>query len=393
MARADKPYRVYKGGRAKGGVPTLTRRPRPKPARPAQDGRPPERYRGPGPVRRERRFGPGRIVFLTVILLILLLIGWTVAGYLAVRSGVQKANSRLSPAAKGQLAPQDGLLISTPSMILVIGSDHSTHPTRRGNRLADTIMVIRTDPEHHSMSYLSIPRDLEVDVPGYGHEKINSSLPLGGPSLTIRTVREAFGFDVNHVILLDMTNFKDVIDALGGVEIDVPEKILSNKFDCPYKAPRCAEWDGWRFEKGKQTMDGRRALVYSRVRTNQLDASDNDVTRGGRQQAVADAVGDKIASFGTFLKLPFVGDSLAAPLVTDLTAAEFLRLGWVRFRADSSRSIHCRLGGEPASFGGESVLLGSEDNVEVVAMFLRRSAPQPPPKGALYDGGCTRRPG
>ena len=119
-------------------------------------------------------------------------------------------------------------------------------------------------------------------------------------------------------------------------------------------------------------MDGRRALVYARIRTNQLNAADNDVTRVGRQQAVADAVGDKIASVGTFLRLPFFGDSLAAPLVTDLSAWELAQFGWVRFRADASRSLHCRLGGEPSSFGGESVLLGSEDNVDVIAMFLRR---------------------
>ena len=128
-------------------------------------------------------------------------------------------------------------------------------------------------------------------------------------------------------------------------------------------------------------MDGRRALVYSRIRTNKLDPSDNDLTRGARQQQVAAAVGDKIASFGTFLRLPFIGDSLAAPLTTDLTAGELVKLGWVRFRADSSRSLHCRLGGEPASIGGESVLLGSEDNLEVIAMFLRRTARAPAAEG------------
>jgi anionic cell wall polymer biosynthesis LytR-Cps2A-Psr (LCP) family protein len=140
-------------------------------------------------------------------------------------------------------------------------------------------------------------------------------------------------------------------------------------------------------------MDGRRALVYSRIRTNQLDPSDTDITRASRQQAVADAVGDEIASVGTFLRLPFVGDSLAAPLVTDLTAGELARLGWVRFRADDGRSIHCRLGGDSSTIGGESFILGSEDNVSVVSMFLGRTAPVPPAKGNLYAPGCTRRAG
>jgi anionic cell wall polymer biosynthesis LytR-Cps2A-Psr (LCP) family protein len=138
-------------------------------------------------------------------------------------------------------------------------------------------------------------------------------------------------------------------------------------------------------------MDGKRALVYSRIRENRLDPSDNDITRGARQQQVADAVGSKIASFGTFLRLPFIGDSIAAPIATDMSAWQLSQLGWVRFRADSGQSLHCRLGGDPQTIGGESVIVGSEDNVNVVSMILRRSAPLPPAKGTLYGPGCTRR--
>jgi hypothetical protein len=172
--------------------------------------------------------------------------------------------------------------------------------------------------------------------------------------------------------------------------VDVPKRILSNRFDCPYKPARCRDWEGWRFEKGTQHMDGQRALVYSRIRTNRLDPSDTDISRGTRQQAVANAVGDEIASVGTFLKLPFMGDELAAPLATDLSAWELMQLGWVRFRSGDN-SVRCRLGGEPSSSGGESVLLGSEDNVAVISMWLGSSAPLPPPKGTLYGAGCTRR--
>ena len=346
MARADKPYRVYRGGRATGGVPTLTRRPRPTPKPPAGDGRPPpERYRGPGPAKRERRWGPGRIIPIAIVLLVLLLIGWTVAGYLSVRSGVQKANDRLTPAAKGQLAPEDGLMISTPSTILMVGSDHSTHPTRRGNRLADTIMLIRTDPEHHRMSYLSIPRDLEVDVPGYGHEKINSSLPLGGPSLAIRTVREAFGFEINHIILLDMTSFKKVIDAVGGIDVDVRSPAVT-KHECPYpSAAKCRRWGGWRFGRGRQHMDGKRARIYARIRTNDLNRAEGDLNRVGRQQQVLQATLAKMVGAGTFVRLPFVGDELVSPLTTDLSTPQVFQLGWLRFRASKDRTIYCRLGG------------------------------------------------
>jgi polyisoprenyl-teichoic acid--peptidoglycan teichoic acid transferase len=379
MARPDKPYRVYRGGRATGGVPTLTRRPRPAQPPPERDGRPPAaEYRGPGPVKRERRFGPGRIVFLTIILVILLAIGWTIAGYLSVRSGVQKANERLSPAAKGQLAPEDGLMLSTPSMTLVVGSDHSTHPTRRGNRLADSIMLIRTDPDHQRMSYLSIPRDLVVDVPGYGHEKINSALPLGGTQLMIRTVREAFGFDINHVILLDMTSFKEVIDALGGIEVDVRAPAVT-KHECPYpSAAKCRRWGGWRFGRGRQHMDGKRARIYARIRENDLNPAEGDLNRTGRQQQVLQATLGKMVSAGTFVRLPFIGEDLVSPLTTDLSTPQVFQLGWLRFRASKDRTTYCRLG----------VTGDGDDNASVLLMFTGRSAIQPP--SPISGAGCLK---
>jgi polyisoprenyl-teichoic acid--peptidoglycan teichoic acid transferase len=378
MAREDKPYRVYKGGRAKGGVPTLTRRPRAAPSKPTADGRPPEQYRGPGTAKRERRWGPGRIIFVAVILTILLLIGWSIAGYLAVRSGVQEANDRLSDRAKAQLTPQDGLMISTPSTILVVGSDHSTHPTRRGNRLADSIMLIRTDPERHRLSYLSVPRDLQVDIPGFGHEKVNSALPLGGPSLMIRTIREAFGFDINHVIVLDMTSFKDVIDALGGIDVDVRSPAVT-KHECPYpSAERCRRWTGWRFGRGIQHMDGKRARIYARIRNNDLAPGEGDLNRTGRQQQVLQATLGKMVGVGTFIRLPFIGDELVSPLATDLTTPQVFQLGWLRFRASKDSTTYCRLG----------VTGDGDDNAAVLFMFTGRSAIQPPNPSS--GAGCLR---
>jgi LCP family protein required for cell wall assembly len=304
---------------------------------------------------------------------------WGILGYLSFSSGVDEANERLPRRAENRLAKGGGSLFSDPATILVIGTDGGKAPGRSDARRSDSLLLLRTDPSRHRLSYLSIPRDLRVDIPGYGSAKINAANQIGGPALTIATVRALTGLPIEHVVIVDFDGFRELIDAVGGIDVEVPRKIRSNPFDCPYTPARCRDWQGWRFEKGEQHMDGRRALIYSRIRTNTLNSADNDVTRVGRQQAVAEAVGDKIASVGTFFRLPFSGDSLAAPLVTDLSAWELAQLGWVRFRADSGRSLHCRLGGEPSSFGGESVLLGSEDNVAVIAMFLGRSAPLAPP--------------
>jgi polyisoprenyl-teichoic acid--peptidoglycan teichoic acid transferase len=379
MAVGDKPYRLYRGGRVKGKVP-LDRsvRPASKPT-PAPGERPPRRRR------------IGRWVVLALVGLVVLAVVWGILGYRSFSNGVDQANERLPRAARGALARHDGSLLSDPATILVIGTDGGRAPGREDARRSDSLLLLRTDPGTHRLSYLSIPRDLRVEVPGFGTSKINAANQLGGPGLTIRTVRALTGLPIHHVVVVDFDGFKELIDALGGIDVNVPKPILSNAFDCPYKPARCREWEGWRFAKGVQHMDGRRALVYSRIRTNQLDGADTDVSRGGRQQAVADAVGDEIASFSTFLRLPFSGDSLAAPLATDLSAWELLQLGWVRFRADDGKSLNCRLGGEPASIGGESVLLGSEGNVDVVSMFLQRSAPVPPQKGTPFGAGCTRR--
>jgi LCP family protein required for cell wall assembly len=379
MAVGDKPYRLYRGGRTKGRVPLERKTPRPdEPGQPAAP-------KAPG----RKRWGLWIALGLVVILV--LVVAWGVLGYLSFSSGVDEANDRLPRRAWKQLAPQKGSLLSDPTTLLVIGTDGGSAPGRGDARRSDSLLLIRTDPGKHRLSYLSIPRDLRVDIPGSGSGKINSANQFGGPALTIATVRALTGVPIQHVVVVDFDGFKDMIDALGGIDIIVPKPILSNRFDCPYPPKRCQDWKGWRFGKGRQHMDGRRALVYSRIRTNQLDPSDTDISRTGRQQAVAEAVGNKVASVGTFSRLPFIGDSLAAPVATDLSAWELAKLGWVRFRADDGRALHCRLGGDPATIGGESVLLGSEDNVDVISMFLRQSAALAPRKGFPYAAGCTRR--
>jgi LCP family protein required for cell wall assembly len=249
-------------------------------------------------------------------------------------------------------------------------------------------MVLRTDPSRHRLAYLSIPRDLRVGIPGYGEQKINAAMQIGGPKLVVRTIQGLTGnaLRINHVMIVDFANFKNLIDNIGGIDITVPAPILSNKFDCPYDAAGCARWKGWRFAKGRQHMDGKRALIYSRIRENQLDPRDTDITRGGRQQAVLRAALHKLLGVGTFLKLPFNGKSLLEPLTTDLSAWQFLQLGWVLKRADDGKALHCRLGGTAA--GGD--IVGSEDNIAVVAEVTGRAQPQPPrPGGGLFSPGCV----
>lgn len=386
MARGEKPYRVYRAGRSRAKLPTLPRPPKGS----GRDGRGPTGRDAPNSPRR-RRFGWGPRIALVVLLLVALLVVWGVTSFLSFRNGVEEANARIDARTRAALVPQDGLLLSTPTVVLLLGTDHANRSDRATARRSDSILLVRTDPARGRTYYLSIPRDLLVTLPGIGEAKINAAYQVGGAPLAIRAVRTFTGLPVNHLALVDFDSFEQLIDGVGGVDVDVPAPIVSNRFDCPLKTDaQCRRWKGWRFGKGEQHMDGRRALVYSRIRLNQLDPRESDITRGERQQQVLDALATKLTSPGTLIRLPTLGDDLMRPLATDLTAWQLAQLGWRKFRA--SGTIHCRLGGDAASIGGQSFLNPSEDNRNVVAMFLGVTAPQPPrPGSGLYGPGCIRR--
>jgi LCP family protein required for cell wall assembly len=388
MAPGDKPYRVYRGGRSKGNVPL-------KRKSGASGGR--RTTAGESAGSRSRRLrvprlglghgGWKRRALIGFILLFVLVLLWAIAGYLSLNSGAKKANERLGGKAKQALTPTHGLMLSSASNILVLGTDHNKTAERQGINHSDSIMIVHTDPSRHRIVYLSIPRDLRINVPGHGDDRINVAFQIGGAPLAIKTVAAYTGLPVNHVIVVDFSQFRELIDALGGVDINVPKPIFTYPFDCPYTAARCTSWQGYRFAKGVQHMNGRRALVYSRIRKNRLDPSETDVTRGARQQQVVQAVLSKITSPMTMIKLPWVGDDLLKPMASDLSAAQLMQLGWIKLRASST--LHCRLGGDSQSFGGALEIAPSDDNFSVIQMVEGAKPARAPATSSLYAPGCS----
>ena len=391
MADGEKPYRVYRGGRGRSKTPVATQPPPRKTPKGSANGR--SGYRGPRAPRPKRRGSRPRRIGLVLLGLVVLLVVWLALGFVALSRGVDAANADLPEAAKSALSKSDGIILTEPSFILLLGTDHAsaTSAGRTGLRNADSIMLVRTDPGRQRITYLSIPRDLRVEIPGFGFNRINAAYSFGGPRLMMRTIRRYTNLPVNHLAVVDFGRFEQLIDALGGVEVNVPAPVRTNRFDCPFKTPAaCRSWGGWRFGKGRQTLDGRRALVYSRVRQNELNPGENDLTRAERQQQVLQAIASKLTSIGTLARLPSVGDDLLAPLATDLTPTEFLQLGWLKFRSPADRAVHCRLGGDPAVIDGQQVIQPTEENYAVVAMVRGTTAPQPPlPGSGPYGPGCV----
>jgi LCP family protein required for cell wall assembly len=210
----------------------------------------------------------------------------------------------------------------TGSNILVLGSDvrtgESIDESQSGPGRSDTIMLVHS--AFGSVRKLSIPRDVEVDIPGHGVNKINAAYALGGPALTIETV-ESFlgnGLQVNHVVEVDFENFPDFIDSLGGVTVNNKSRICSPPFD--------NFWKGLNFKKGEIHLNGRRALGYARVRKNSCAPGEDDRARAARQQQVLSAIGSKVKSPSTFLRLPWVSWNAPRTLRSDMNGVQLMGL-------------------------------------------------------------------
>ena len=301
-------YKVYRSRRkplARGGD-LSSLRDRLSRNRDGGDSRPP-RERGP--------ITPGR-VFKWIALAIG---GWLLLSLVLFLISAQTQDG-VTPATERALSSGGSLF--TGSNILVLGSDvrtgDSIDESQSGPGRSDTIMLVHS--AFGSVRKLSIPRDVEVDVPGHGINKINAAYAFGGPALTIETV-ESFlgnGLQVNHVVEVDFKNFPDFIDSLGGVTVNNKSRVCSPPFD--------NFWKGLHFKKGEIHLNGERALGYSRVRKNNCAPAEDDRARAARQQEVLSAIGSQVKSPSTFLRLPWVSWNAPRTLRSDMNGFQLMGL-------------------------------------------------------------------
>ncbi len=161
-----------------------------------------------------------------------------------------------------------------PQTIIVLGSDRrfveiaTKAPTR-----SDTIILLRLDPSRGATAVMSLPRDLRVDIPGYGRRKINEAYALGGPKLTVETVRRLLNIPINHVVNVNFGGFQRAVNRLGCVYADIDRRYFN---DNSGPGERYAVID---VPAGYQRLCGKAALEYVRYRHD-----DNDIVRGARQQ-------------------------------------------------------------------------------------------------------------
>ena len=208
--------------------------------------------------------------------------------------------------------------------VLLLGTD-----ARPGEDISrtDTIVWVHLDGRTNRVSMLSFPRDLWVNIPGYGKNKINAAYPLGerkigsgyGPALLKETVGELVGQPIDHFVLINFDGFKTLIDKIGGIYVDVPKAIDDPAYPTDdYRTMKI------HFDAGRQLLDGDRALIYSRTRH-----ADSDFGRNQRQQQVLLAIFDRLREQGMLSQLTNVDqytDAISDYIRTDFSRSEMLSL-------------------------------------------------------------------
>jgi LCP family protein required for cell wall assembly len=276
-------------------------------------------------------------------------LGWILISFLAFAISAQLQAFKLSGEAKSALHGNPFLLVN-PQTILVIGTDarppeteQAGSPTKEcfeqqahgdsphspcsvGEFRADTLMLIRAGAG--KFNKLSIPRDTYAEIPGQTPEKINAAYAFGGAKSQIQAVENFLHIKIDHVAIIDFTGFENLIDAVGGVTVNVPHKI-------------CADISGGagggqggytlRLGKGEHTLDGQQALTYARIREpsecpgpgpSAFSLGYNDFNRERAQQEVINGIKNRLTDPlrlpYNFIKGPIIGWEAPKAFVSDM---------------------------------------------------------------------------
>jgi len=288
--------------------------------------------------------------------------GWLLLSLALFLISAQIQAKSTSDAAESALSG-GGFPLASPTTILVLGSDARQPGTMEpgadigGPSRADSIMLVRTGGGKSAK--LSIPRDTMVDIPGQGIDKINAAYAIGGPSLTINTVEQFLGIEINHVVEVSFGNFPDFIDALGGIDIE------TNCVKSDINGGTSNGGTSLRLKPGEHHLDGQDALTLARTRTNDCRPEETDLDRAKRQQDVLSAVRSRLLSPTTFLRLPWVAWQAPKAVQSDMRGFSLLGVaGGMAIGGDSKPVV---LGGLDAAGG---VGVSDEERAAAVEKFL-----------------------
>ncbi|MBB6698281.1 LCP family protein [Clostridium algidicarnis] len=188
---------------------------------------------------------------------------------------------------------------------------------------SDAIMILTVDKDTKKIKLSSIMRDCYVKIDGHGKDKLNHAYAFGGPELSIKTLNQNFNLNIKDYASVNFSHLQDIVDAMGGVEVDITKEELQSingmmneladidNYEPPYLS-----------SPGKQTLNGKQALAYSRTRY----IGNGDFDRADRQRTIINALFEKIKKAGV-LKYPSIVNTLLPLVETSMESSEILKLG------------------------------------------------------------------
>jgi LCP family protein required for cell wall assembly len=276
------------------------------------------------PPRRSRLRLLGRILFVLIVT-VLVIVGALVGGFwLWINESVSavRAHSPEARAAEKELAnPIPG----RPAVAMVVGDDKRPGTSRDAPSRSDTIMLIRADPTGRTVSMLSFPRDLSVEIPACKGNlpftgRINEAFTACGPRGTLKTVKKLTGVPINYLITVNFQGFRKIVNQLGGVYMDVDRRYFNDNSGLGY-GQTYAKID---LHPGYQRLTGKKALGYVRYRH-----TDSDLYRNARQQEFVKAIKQQVSSLSSIGAIPGIVRTITQNVEVGVGGGKSLEIGTV----------------------------------------------------------------
>ena len=260
-----------------------------------------------------------------------------------------------------------------PENILILGSDKRANLAEDPGR-SDTTMLLRLDPDREAIAVMSIPRDLKVEIPGYGTDKFNAAYTVGGPKLTLQVVKELTDLQINHVVNVDFLGFVRAVDAIGCVYTDVDRRYYHSNAGLPASE----QYSEINIKPGYQLLCGKKALQYVRYRH-----TDTDIVRSARQQDFLSSARERVPISKLVLGQNDLVDIFTKYTTSDIsdteTMLQVIKL-FIASRNAKIKEVHF-----PAELGPSYVYASSEAIHGAVDKFLGIEA-SAGPLGELDEG-------
>lgn len=300
-----------------------------------------------------------RTLFVALAVVAVLVLGGAGAAfaYYSILSG--NLHEGVDDALRDALVETD--LANEPFYLLLMGTDGSADRAASaeyaGDQFrSDSIILTRIDPVNKKVTLVSLHRDTLIDMGEYGQNKLNAAHAIGGPALTVETVSKLAGVPISHYAEINFDGFKDIVDALGGVEVDVPMTIDD------------ADAGGY-VEEGLQTLDGDQALILCRARHAYDEFGDGDSYRAANQRLVLSAIAKKVLAADVATMAGTV-QALSQYVTTDLEITDIVGLAQAMQGLDPSTDLYSAM--EPTNSQYINDVWYEINDVEAWKMMMKR---------------------